>query len=524
MFKLVAVGGKLRGQEFQLSEGESILGRSSDCGIFIDIDGISKKHISFNVHKDSVYIKDLKSSNGTFVNGKNITQATLAAGDKITVPDLILTLVEIKEKKVIIHKKVKKIKEKQVSEEEEDLFDEPIPESLPGRLLWFYRNRFMKIFHGFNEEYEWRVMVGISIALFITITITLTILPVLKASRDLLFIETQKRGVQLVNEIKRLNTSALAKGRLNEVRTSFLEDADSGVKSYELLDLEQRIITPVAKRNRFTTDPYSTAAIDFFQNEDNRNKTYGAHIGGEEIAIGKAIVSYNVNKGYEEVIGVIVIHFAPSTLIAAAKQNSSIFLEAWTTSAIIAIFFFGILYYLTTLPLQELRGQIEQAIRGERKQLESKYLFQELIPLKQSIASMIQRLHEFQSDDDSENFIDVEDDSKYVAQLEEFIQGTNDPILILNSDKYVHTLNTECEDLLGFRDASSRGSPLDEVARDQDIAAVLLSLCDRSSAADGSSQNESYEIGGNEYNIYVNSLIGKDNFAKAFYISFIKEA
>lgn len=522
MFKLVVIGGKLRGQEFQLSEGENILGKDSECDIHIDIDGVSKKHVSFNVNAETVYVKDLGSSNGTFINGKNITEATLKAGDKVIIPDLILSLVEIREKKITVHKKVQKIGQMD-EEDDDDLFNEPIPQSPFGKIIWFYRNRFMKIFHGFNEEYEWRVMVGISIALFITITIALTIVPVLKTSRDLLFIETQKRGIQFVNEIKRLNTNALAKGRLNEIRTSFLEDTDSGIESYELLDLEQRIIAPVAKRNRFTTDPYSVAAIDYFKNEDNKNKTYGTYIGTSKIVIGKAIVSYNIMKGYEEVVGIIVIHFSPSTLVAAAKQNSSIFFEAWTTSAIIAIFFFGIIYYLTLRPLQELRGQIEQSLRGKRKQIESKYLFQELASLKQSISSMIQRIRELQNEEDSSDFVDTEEDAKYVAQLEEFMQGASNPILILNSDKYVHALNPECEDLLGFREASSKGSPVDEVARDQDIAGMILALCDRSAVADGNSQNESYELRGNEYNIYVNSLVGKDNFAKAFYISFVRE-
>ena len=522
MFKLVAIGGKLRGQEFELSDGESILGRDSSCDIVIDIDGISKRHVSFNAHEDTVYVKDLGSSNGTLINGESISHATIKAGDKVALPHLILTLVEVKEKKIIIRKKVQK--ETQVgSDEGEDLFDEPLPSSPFAKMLWFYKNRFMKIFHGFNEEYEWRVMIGISTALFITITIALTIVPVLRTSRHLLLIETQKRGKQFVDEITRLNKNALAKGQLNEVRTLFLEEPGSGVEDYELLDMEKRVISPAEKRNRFTDDAYSSDAVDYFKSEDNWNKTYGRYHSSEKIIIGKAIRAYNIKKGFEEVIGVIVIHFAPSTLAAAAKQNSSIFLEAWTTSAIIAIFFFGIIYYLTIRPLQELRVQIEQSLRGDRKKIESKYLFRELIPLKDSISSMIQRIQELQSDDDSDDFIDVEDDSKYVAQLEEFMRGASGPILILNSDKYVHALNAECEDLLGFREDSSKGSPLDEVARDQDIAATMLSLCDRSSNSDGSSQNDSYEIGGHEYNIYVNSLIGKDNFAKAFYISFLKE-
>ena len=387
--------------------------------------------------------------------------------------------------------------------------------------MWFYRNRFMKIFHGFNKEYEWRVMIAISLALFVTLVIGVTIAPVLRASQDLLLIETKKRGIQFANEIKRLNTNALARRKLIEVRTSFLEEVDSGVKYYELLDMDKRIISPTIKRNQFTNDPYSSPAVDFFKNEENKNKTFSNYVGFGKIVIAKALISYNKKKGYEEVIGVIVIYFSPSTLIVSAKQNASLFLESWATSILVAIIFFGIIYYLTARPLQELRGQAEKVLRGDTKEIKCQYLFGELLPLKQSISSITQRLREFQNDGDSSDFVDIEDDSKYVAQLDEFMQGAPNAVLILNSEKNVHALNEKGEDLLGFRNASSKGVALENVSRDQDIAATILSLCDRSSSLDGVSQTESYELNGSDYNICINSLIGKDNFAKGFYISFV---
>ena len=39
MFKLVAVGGKLRGKEFILAEGENSLGRSHDCDHALAVNG-----------------------------------------------------------------------------------------------------------------------------------------------------------------------------------------------------------------------------------------------------------------------------------------------------------------------------------------------------------------------------------------------------------------------------------------------------------------------------------------------------
>ena len=83
MFKLVVIAGKLRGKEFELNEGENVIGRDSECEIHLPIPGISKNHFSFTVTGDHAYVKDLGSSNGTFVNGKMVKNATVKNGDKI---------------------------------------------------------------------------------------------------------------------------------------------------------------------------------------------------------------------------------------------------------------------------------------------------------------------------------------------------------------------------------------------------------------------------------------------------------
>lgn len=521
MYKLVAVGGRIRGEEYILEEGDNFLGRDVECDIQIDIKGISKRHMVLSVSNKGIYLRDLKSSNGTLVNGKSVTSVQLNSGDKIAIPDIILQVVHVKEKKKIIRKQVQKIKDGE--ESGESLFDEPAPPGPFGKIIWLFKNKLMKIIHSFNKEYEWRIMIGMLVSIFITITIGLTILPVLETSRRVLLIENVKRGVQFVNEVKRLNTSALARGNLNDIQTSFLEEKGTGVDSYELLDLEQRIISPAANRNRFTQNTFSVAAVSFFKKEANKNKTYRDLLSANKIGVARALNAYNVQKGYEETIGVIAIVFAPSSLTSEAKKGSKAFLEAWSTSAIMAIIFFGILYYLTIRPFQELRIQIEEALRGNRKQVEGEYMFQELNPLKQSINSMLQRIRELQNDDEFDDFGELEDDSKYVLQLEEFLRGASTPTLILNSNQQVHAINDSCEDLIGVRETSSKGSTLDEVLREQGLAAVISSLCDRSANNDGTSQDEIYEIGGTEYNVYVNSLIGKDTFAKGFYISFQKE-
>ena len=80
----------------------------------------------------------------------------------------------------------------------------------------------------------------------------------------------------------------------------------------------------------------------------------------------------------------------------------------------------------------------------------------------------------------------------------------------------------DAEDLLGIRENASAGQSLLDTARDQGFAATLIELCDNSANNNGSHQREDYEIGGKEMVINVTALMGKDKFAKGFYVTFVR--
>ncbi|MFO0755550.1 MAG: GGDEF domain-containing protein [Byssovorax sp.] len=79
---LVLTGANI-GQTYRLEDGETFLGRGQNATIRLSDDGISRRHARLVQVGGQVIIEDLKSSNGTLVNGQVITEQTLADGDKI---------------------------------------------------------------------------------------------------------------------------------------------------------------------------------------------------------------------------------------------------------------------------------------------------------------------------------------------------------------------------------------------------------------------------------------------------------
>lgn len=68
---------------FQLSPGETTIGRDPASTIRIESEYISKRHAAIRAGQHGYTIADLGSSNGTSVNGQRVTAAPLKDGDRI---------------------------------------------------------------------------------------------------------------------------------------------------------------------------------------------------------------------------------------------------------------------------------------------------------------------------------------------------------------------------------------------------------------------------------------------------------
>jgi hypothetical protein len=76
-----------------LTSGSStIIGRSSSCDFVIAHVSISRRHAMLARAGDRVVITDSGSTNGTFVNGRWVTQAEVLPGDKLRFGQLDLLL------------------------------------------------------------------------------------------------------------------------------------------------------------------------------------------------------------------------------------------------------------------------------------------------------------------------------------------------------------------------------------------------------------------------------------------------
>ena len=72
--KLKVLGGSHSGKEIPVSAKQFVVGRSEDCQLRPKTESVSRKHCAILIKEGRAIIQDLKSRNGTFVNGKQLPE------------------------------------------------------------------------------------------------------------------------------------------------------------------------------------------------------------------------------------------------------------------------------------------------------------------------------------------------------------------------------------------------------------------------------------------------------------------
>lgn len=90
---LRVVEGEFLGQEFSLAS-RLVVGRGDRADLHLKSQRVSRAHCLFVRTEHHVVVSDLRSRNGTWVNGKPINKSTrLALGDRVSVGSCILQLI-----------------------------------------------------------------------------------------------------------------------------------------------------------------------------------------------------------------------------------------------------------------------------------------------------------------------------------------------------------------------------------------------------------------------------------------------
>ncbi len=85
--------GNEKGMDFQIKESPTFIGRDRLAGVPVSDPKVSRQHATIFFEKNQFNLKDLGSTNGTFLNGNQITETPLKDGDMLQIGDTICQLI-----------------------------------------------------------------------------------------------------------------------------------------------------------------------------------------------------------------------------------------------------------------------------------------------------------------------------------------------------------------------------------------------------------------------------------------------
>ncbi|MEJ2368933.1 MAG: FHA domain-containing protein [Acidobacteriota bacterium] len=90
---LDVLDGALAGRRLLLPKTRTVLGRQ-ECDLSFPQDPlVSRKHAAIELYnRDYILIRDLASTNGTFVNGRLVNQARMSLGDELRIGNVVMRL------------------------------------------------------------------------------------------------------------------------------------------------------------------------------------------------------------------------------------------------------------------------------------------------------------------------------------------------------------------------------------------------------------------------------------------------
>lgn len=91
-WQLKAMSGAISGKMF-LIDGTTVLGRDPGCDIIITGPHVSRRHAEISIRSGQLWMKDLGSSNGSFLNGKRSEESMLKHGDEVKFDAVIFKVV-----------------------------------------------------------------------------------------------------------------------------------------------------------------------------------------------------------------------------------------------------------------------------------------------------------------------------------------------------------------------------------------------------------------------------------------------
>lgn len=526
--KLLVIAGPNRGATYFLDEGEISFGRGAEAHIVLGSSQVSKKHFALVNQGRKMELKDLGSSNGTFVNGVLTKRRLLKNGDRVSAGPFVLEVVmpEAAAQPFVnpaagyeagVPPPV--IDAGQFKMEEE-------PKSLVGRYKKKFDDVFLPVLYDFYERQEYMSLLAVMFAVYSVINLGFSVYPVLQRSREEVLRQAEHQARYISQQVAYLNRQAILEGKEAALITEFAE-TEVNVKEVTVANLEGRIMAPGSRLNESYNNPYFVKyKNDLQKNQNLWGKPRTVRVPDrEEVYVFTPIMVLSKTKGINVPAAVATVIYSTASIALDSGTIASVYLEALFWSGFLGVIFLYLLYHVSHRPIEKLTDDMDKVLKGEGDAVEKKYkneIIDKLVDSVNSALSRIPRAEGGGNDDaaaggDQERMII----DNMMHSVEFLAMQSKHAMLTLDTEMRVKNASESFEELTGIRGA--QGEVIDSVSRDQSFPALLKDLMEKANEAGNEGASEPYDFNSGSHKVRCLALSGIPGRPEAYIYLFEKE-
>ncbi len=455
MFALKILNGPQAGQLLILKAGKSRLGRSPNCDFPIQSNGVSKEHLEISILANQITVTDLKSSNGTYVNGVRTQTAFLKIGDKIGIDKILFDVVLAS---TVQHQlRNPNSPAALVPFVQGDLavvsnemtpppgFSNSNPsaaglQNLIHSAKAYIDQVFLPGIFRLVEIFQFRTVVIAFSALFVLSVTLLSVIPMNQISSESIRNESKRRARTVARALANSNEKVIRSGEM----TGYSADLvlrDEGISNVYILGKDGSIIAPPEMAGLVAKD-----LVEFIPMIKGQAKEVTSEIVGGKIAASCPILIFDPELQQNVAKAHAIVIYDPGNLKFDEGRTIALFLNILLIALVLGGFLFYLLYRLIEYPFARLNQELDSALRENRDHASVDVKLPVLQQLLVSINSLLTRIQQSGGAVSQTSSAETRDQD-WINMLEFF----GYPAMLLSQDMSILGINRPFESLTGVR-------------------------------------------------------------------------
>lgn len=509
------------GKVYPLQEGVHFIGRSTECSIALHDQGVSKRHAQVEVYSNKIIITDLKSRNGTFLNGTKVNTALIQPGDRASVHDTFFEVMQMPETwGQQLHQSASRASYHGNAAMDLNVSDHAMPHGSAnenpqsGRVQMLYQQANQQL----NEvlvpsilkfvntmEFRWAIAMFIVIyAVLITAVSTMPFIRVLKSSA---IYESEQHALTIATVLAKINRGAIAQGMDSALNVDIAMRRPGVKKAFIINSTDGNVMAPSNAVGTYPDLPY--------MHEARRISTESVRLVDDSTVVAAVPIDFFNSETGSTVVTAHAIVFYD---IKAQMTESGRLISLFVTTLLLALFIGAGIYYLLMKvieqPLYQLNKQLDSALKDGERNIELDVQFPIMQTIKDNLNSALSRLQSV----DTPKVVAYE-----VDRGQECIQLTSlcgfPAMGIMLHDQSIAAINEEFEKITGVGNNQMLHQAYMNI-HDQALRLSIKDLLERIQLNPTDIATNEIEFGGSPFQLAAKAVAGSDSPAYCLFFLF----